>query len=354
MIYTKTVLFLLVFVTVQFATGQSRAEKLDSISQIIAGKNPNVGISIGFIDNDKPHFFNYGKIARTSKDDVDRNSIFEIGSVTKVITANLMAQAHQEGKISIDDFIDKYLPDAFQLPEQLQARIQISDLASHQSGLPDFHFKRILELNPDQPLEINENSIHAIINDSTELKDYGSYRYSNINYVLMGLILENIYESDFENLIKQKILIPAQMGSTVIRANTGKNKVTGYNSKGTEQVYLKWNTFSGPAALLKSNTNDMVNLLQELISGDSRISNATKITERSFFKNTEREVGFGQEIAREGDDVFFYKTGDTFSCSSLLAYSKESDWGIIILLNQKNSDLVRELINANYEQVLAE
>lgn len=348
-----TVLFSLTTLMSQFTFSQSRANKIDSISQTISNKNPNIGISIGFIDHGKPYFFNYGTISRTSESDVDENTIFEIGSVTKVLTANMMAQAHKEGKIEINDFIENYLPNEYKLPENLQGKIQIMDLASHQSGLPDFDFKKILELNPNQPLEVNEKSIHSIINDSLELKDYGNYRYSNINYVLLGMILENIYEKDFETLLKEKILAPARMNSTLTKATTLKNKVIGYNKNGTEQEYLHWNTFSGPAGLLKSNTSDMVKLLQELLLDSSRISNATHITEQTFFKNTEREVGFGQEIAREGNDVFFYKTGDTFSCSSLLAYSKESDWGIIILVNQKNSNLVRDLINTNYEQVLA-
>ena len=169
----------------------------------------------------------------------------------------------------------------------------------------------------------------------------------------MGEILENAYKKDFKDFIYEKILVPADMNSTLTTAMTEKNKVIGYNKEGLKQEYLNWNNFSGPVGLLKSNSSDMVKFIQELLSDNGRISDATKITEETFYKNTNREVGFGQEIAREGNDVFFYKTGDTFSCSSLLAYSKESDWGIIILVNQKNSGLIRDLINTNYEQVLA-
>ncbi|WP_261376883.1 serine hydrolase [Gillisia sp. Hel_I_86] len=109
-----------------------------------------------------------------------------------------------------------------------------------------------------------------------------------------------------------------------------------------------------PAGLLKSNTSDMIKFLKKLLSDEGKISQATGITEKTYFKNTQREIGFGQEIERNGDDTFFYKDGDTFSCSSIIAYDKKSDWGIVIMINQKNPDLIRELINTNYEQAIAE
>lgn len=350
----SSVIILLVIITSQFAFGQSRAKKIDSISQAIHNKNPEVGISIGFIDNGKEYFFNYGKISRKSKLDVDENTIYEIGSVTKLLTANLLAQAQGEGKLKIDDFIDNYLPEEYILSEKIKGKLKILDLASHQSGLPDFDFKNLMELNPNQPLDISKETVHSIINDSTELLDYGNYRYSTISYVLMGMILENIYAKDFDRLVKEKILVPSQMENTLTTDYNVKNKVIGYDINGAEQEYFNWNSLSAPAGLLKSNTSDMTKFLKKLLSNEGKISKATTITENTFYKNTQREIGFGQQIEQNGDDTFFYKTGDTFSGSSILAYDKKSNWGIIILINQHNSDLIRDLINTNYEQALGE
>ncbi len=164
-------------------------KKIDSISQAIYNKHPEVAISIGFIDNGKDYFFNYGNMSRESDLKVDETTIYEIGSITKLFTANIMAQAQHDGKLNIDDFIYEYLPMEIKLSEKIKGKLKISDLASHQSGLPDFDFGTLMELNPKQPLSISKETIHSIINDSTELQDYGHYRYSNISYVLMGLIL---------------------------------------------------------------------------------------------------------------------------------------------------------------------
>lgn len=338
----------------QFTFGQTRAKKIDSISQIIHEKNPEVAISIGFIDNGKEYFFNFGKISRKSKIDVDENTIYEIGSITKLLTANLIAQAQEEGKLNIDDFIDDYIPNEYKLPKKIRNKIKISDLGSHQSGLPDFNFKKLMKLKPKQPLDINKEIIHSIINDSTELSDYGDYRYSNISYVLLGMILEKVYAEDFEKILKEKILVPAKMSNTYTTKFDVKNRVTGYDINGAEQEYFNWNSLTAPAGLLKSNTSDMTKLLKILLSNKGQISKATEISENTYYKNTEREVGFGLEIERIEDDIFFYKTGDTFSCSSIIAYDKKSNWGIVILINQHNSEMIRELINTIYEQALGE
>lgn len=336
----------------QLAFGQSREKKIDSICQAIHIKNPEVGISIGFIDNGKEYFFNYGKISRESNVKVDENTVYEIGSITKLLTANLIVQAQDEGKLKIDDFIDNYLPNEYILSEKIKGKLKISDLASHQSGLPDFDFSKLIELNPKQPLDINKEAIHSIINDSTELLDYGNYRYSNISYVLMGIILENIYSKNFDTLVKEKILVPAHMTKTLTTDFNLKNKVIGYDINGVEQDYFVWNSLFAPAGLLKSNTSDMTKLLKILLTNNRKIGKVTAITEKTFYKNTQMEIGFGQEIERNGEDTFFYKAGDTFSCSSIFAYDKKSNWGIVIMINQKNSDLIRELINTIYEQAL--
>ncbi|MDN3494254.1 serine hydrolase domain-containing protein [Winogradskyella bathintestinalis] len=336
----------------QIIFAQSRAEKIDSVSQIIHNKNPEVAISIGFIDNGKEYFFNYGNISRENNANINKNTIYEIGSITKLLTANLIAQAQEEGKLKIDEFIDDYIPEEYTLPKNIRNKIKISDLASHQSGLPDLDFEKLMKLKPKQPLDVNKETIHSIINDSTELLDYGNYRYSNISYTLLGMILEKVYEEDFEKILRDKILVPAQMSNTYTTKFDVKNRVTGYDINGVEQDYFNWNPLTAPAGLLKSNSSDMTKFLKTLLSNSGQISKATEITENTYYKNTQREVGFGQEIARIQDDTFFYKTGDTFSGSSIIAYDKKSNWGIIILINQHNSDLIRNLFNSNYEKAL--
>jgi CubicO group peptidase (beta-lactamase class C family) len=343
---------LILFTTIQFVHGQSTAKKIDSICRAISNKNPQVGISIGLLDNGKEYFFNYGTISRKNKLAVDQNTIYEVGSVTKLLTANLIIQASNEGKLKIDDFIDDYLPKEYVLSKEIKGKLKISDLASHQSGLPDLDFKKLTELNPKQPLDIDKQTIYSIINENTHLIDYGNYRYSNINFILLGVILEKVYAKDFDTLLKEKIFLPSKMENTLTTSFNVKNKVVGYDFKGVEQDFFVWNSLVAPGGLLKSSTSDMTKFLKVLLSNKGEISKASIIAENTFYKNTEREIGLGQQMERNGEDVFFYKTGNTMGCAAILAYDKKFNWGMIILLNHNSSNLMGELINTNYEQVL--
>lgn len=347
-----TTLILILLITTQIIFGQSSVKKMDSICRSYAVKNPEIAISIGFVENGTTSFLNYGKISKESAQAVNENTIYEIGSITKLLTGNLIAQAHNEGKLKIDDFIDNYLPKEYVLSNEIKGKIKISDLASHQSGLPNFDFKKLMEINPKQPLDITKESVRELINENTKLIDYGSYRYSNISYTLMGMILEKVYEKSFEEVLKEKILLPLKMENTLTNNFNVKNKVTGYEFNGTPQDFFNWNSLIAPAGLVKSNTSDLTKLLKTILSNEGKISKATAIAETTFFKNTEREIGFGQQMERVGDDVYFYKTGNTMGCATIFAYDKKINWGMVILLNHNSPRLIGELIDTNYEYVL--
>lgn len=116
----------------QFAFGPPREKKIDSFSQVTQIKGPEAGINLGFIDNRNKYFSNYGKISRKSKLDLDGNTIYENGSVTKLFHPTLLSQDQYKGKLKIEDFMDNYLPEEHILSKKIQDKLKISDLASHQ------------------------------------------------------------------------------------------------------------------------------------------------------------------------------------------------------------------------------
>ncbi|MDW5289783.1 hypothetical protein [Formosa sp. PL04] len=73
-----------------------------------------------------------------------------------------MAQAIHSKLIEIDAFIDDYLPEDYILSKDIAGKIKISDLGSHPSGLPDLDIQKLIALNPKQPLDIDEETIHAL------------------------------------------------------------------------------------------------------------------------------------------------------------------------------------------------
>lgn len=128
----SSILILLTIIVNQFAFGPPREKKIDSFSQVTQIKGPEAGINLGFIDNRNKYFSNYGKISRKSKLDLDGNTIYENGSVTKLFHPTLLSQDQYKGKLKIEDFMDNYLPEEHILSKKIQDKLKISDLASHQ------------------------------------------------------------------------------------------------------------------------------------------------------------------------------------------------------------------------------
>lgn len=335
-----------------FTFGQNISKKIDSIIKDNYQKNPDVAISVGFINNDEEYYTAYGKLSKESSVDINKNSIFEIASITKILTSNLIAQAVIENKLKPEDYIDNYLPKGYILQKNLKNKIKISDLASHQSGLPDIDFAKLIELNPQQPVSnVTEKTLTSIVNNCSELIDYGKYRYSTIGYTLLGQILEKVYGKSYDEVIREKIITPLQMTNTLTKDFNVKNITAGYNPNGGVQEFFKWN-ITASAGLVKSNASDMLTYLKAVLTSGNPISEAALLTEKLYYKDEKREMGLGLMISTDDQNTIYLKSGDSMGQSSIICYNKAKKWGIIILLNQRNSKMRQNLLNEIYEKVL--
>lgn len=349
---TSLQLLTILILTSTFSFGQDVSKKIDSILKDNYQKNPQVGISVGFIRNNKEYYTAYGNLNAAGQDKIDEKSLFEIASITKILTANLIAQAVMEHKIKLEDYIDHYLPKQYVLHENLKNKIKISDLASHQSGLPDIDFGKLIELNPQQPISnVTEETLSTLINTCTELKDYGTYRYSTIGYTLLGQIIEKVYYKTYDEIIREKIINPLHMTHTLTKDFDVPNRTVGHNPEGGIQEFFTWNV-TAPAGLVKSNAFDMVKFLKAVLNKETAIGKAAIITEKIYYKDEKREMGLGTNIMTDEKNTVYLKSGDSMGQSSIICYNRAENWGIIILLNQRNSKMRQNLLNEIYDTVL--
>lgn len=335
-----------------FSFGQDITKKIDSIIKDSHQKNPDVGVSVGFIQNNEEFYTAYGNLNAESQIAINKNSLFEIASITKILTTNLIAQAVIDHKIKLDDYIDGFLPKGYVLHKNLKNKIKISDLASHQSGLLDIDFGKLIELNPQQPVSsVTEKTLTTLVNNCSELADYGKYRYSTIGYVLLGQILEKVYGKTYDEIIREKIIGPLQMTNTLTKDFDVKNKTIGHNPTGSIQEFFKWN-ITAPAGLVKSDASDMVGFLKAVLDKETAVGKAAIITEKIFYKVENRELGLGINILTDDKNTIYLKSGDSMGQSSIICYNRTKNWGIIILLDQRNSKMRQDLLNEIYDTVL--
>ncbi|WP_126246200.1 serine hydrolase domain-containing protein [Chitinophaga rhizosphaerae] len=335
-----------------FSFGQDYHKRIDSLIKASHLENPEIGISVGFLHNNAPFFTAYGKISKESQQDIDRNSVFEIASITKIITANLIAQAAIENKLKLDDYIDAYLPRQYVLHKNIANKIKISDLASHQSGLADLDFAKYIEMDPQQPLRnFTQENLTALVNNCTELTDYGRYRYSTVGFALLGQIVENVYGKSYDDMLRERMVRPLRLTATLTRDFNVKNMTTGHSPNGTVQEFFKWNV-AAAAGLVKSNAADMVKFLKAILDSESTIGKAALITEKIFYKDEKRELGLGTNIVTDDNNTLYMKSGDSMGQSCIICYNRARNWGVIILLDYRNSKMRNELLNRISEIIL--
>lgn len=325
-------------------TAQQILNHIESIIENIHTSNPEIGISVGLVLKGDQHFFSYGNINRKDSLKINNETIFEIGSVTKLITSYLISQQVELGKIDLDDYIDDHFPSHIKLNSAIKNKIKISDLASHQSGLPDFDIQYLLTNNPENPFdEVTKKMVDSILINTSDLSTQGTYKYSNISYILLGYILENTYKDSYQNILWKNLLVPLKMNTTLTSEFDGnKNQTIGYNANNEPKNLFNWNSIFAPAGLIKSNSSDMLKFVIELLNQENEKIN-TRI-ENTYFKNTYIELGLGLNILRDHKNIVYAKSGDSLGQSCVLGYNPDKKWGVIILTNQANS-VARQLFS---------
>ena len=117
------------------STGEIREILVKRVDQ----QKQAVGIVAGVIEPAGRRVVAHGNLAKGDARTLDGDTIFEIGSVTKVFTSLLLADMVNRKEVSLDDPAAKYLPEHVRMPERGGKPITLFDLSTHSSGLPPLH-----------------------------------------------------------------------------------------------------------------------------------------------------------------------------------------------------------------------
>jgi CubicO group peptidase (beta-lactamase class C family) len=135
---------------------------------------------------------------------------FNIGSINKIFTAIAITQLATAHKLSLDDTVDRYLPD---FPADKAKQITIRQLLTHRSGLGDFFGEKYLSIAKDR-LQSNNDYIPLFRDNPLQFAPGSDQSYSNAGYVLLGAIIEKVSGEDYYDYIRKHVTAPAGMNDT--------------------------------------------------------------------------------------------------------------------------------------------
>jgi serine-type D-Ala-D-Ala carboxypeptidase/endopeptidase len=157
---------------------------------------------------------------------VEVNTLFQIGSVTKVFTTTLLLQLRDEGRIALDDPVVQYLPAHVETPwstEDALAIPTLRQLATHSAGLPRNPPNR--RDRPGSPSVMEPYSIAELYQGLAMTKFMfrpgTSWQYSNYGFALLGHVLERATGRPYEALLHEQLLTPLAMVDTKISLTAG-------------------------------------------------------------------------------------------------------------------------------------
>ncbi len=290
---------------------------------------------------------NYGTAARDGGGPVNSNTIYEIGSITKVFTGILLAEAVNDGKMKLDDPIQGYLPGGVYAPDYKGIPITLNELATHRSGLPR-------DLNSD-----SLSDLYAWLNGFRLSRAPGAeYVYSNLGYSLLGDILARNANADYGTLVFQSVSQPLGLMDTAdaLSAEQMSRLAQGYAYDGSLARYFPDSGAMAPAGYLHSTLNDLTRFVIDNMQPDSTpLAAALSLAQTSQSEGSNPGTGtaLGWEIDRLGKpDERIWKGGGTPGFTSYVSFNKDGSSGFVLLSNGQFidnlvPDMIRLLHDAN-------
>lgn len=256
---------------------------------------------------------------------------YEIGSITKTMTAALLAQAVLEDKLLLTDTIDKYL----ELPAG-KVYPTIEALLTHTSGLDEEYYEWSMlsylihpEKNPFRGL--TEKTVREEF-QRTKLKQGKEYKfeYSNYGFALLGLVLEEVYGTDYTSLVNEYLQEHLAMKDTHV--SNGDADFEGNWIWEAEDAYI-------PAGAVVSDITDMLLYAEAQLNSDSALSMCHQTLRQVNHKDTwERMGGFcidevGMSWMIDTENGIIWHNGATGVHTSYLGFCPEENTAVVVLSN---------------------
>ena len=218
-----------------------------------------IGIEVGLATSEGRTYAGQGAVAKGGAQPT-KDTVFEIGSITKVFTALLLADMIERQEVGLDDPVSKYLPPSVTVPSRNGRAITLADLTTHTSGLPRIPSNMDATSLDNPYADYDTDKLQAFLSAYQLTRDPGAqWEYSNLGAGLLGVALARRAGVSYEQLVKTRILDPLGMKSTAITLSAdARRRLATPHDAGLSPVGL-WdlNALAGAGAL-RSTAEDLL------------------------------------------------------------------------------------------------
>ncbi len=299
----------------------------------------NAALIIGLTQRGKRAVLGFGRLSATNAAPPDTQTLFEIGSVTKVFTAIALARLELDGKVKLADTLRVSLPEKVTLASVLEP-VTLLHLATHTSGLPrlpgNLDTSAANLANPYAKYDAGQ--LYQFLASAKPNNPPGRLMdYSNVGFALLGHVLTLKAEQPYEELVRSALLEPLGMTNTAIRlTDEQRSRLTrGHSPKGEEVAGWDFDVFA-PTGAFRSNADDMLTFIE------ANLTNAETPAGRSLTRVRQLQkvgdagdlpLGWQREKTLQGGLEVYWHNGGTGGYVSFIAFNRTQQIGVVVLSN---------------------
>ena len=324
----------------RFGHAQELEKKVTVLAEPYLDSETVVGMSIGMIQNGKTVQVHLGHLSAGGPKPTSE-SIYEIGSISKVFTGILLGDAVTRGDVTLDQDAQDLLPEGVSMPKGKSRAISLLDLSIHRSGLPRLP-DNFGTPNTENPYEkYTSKQAYEFLNAYKLTKEPGAKgEYSNFAASLLGHLLNRKAGMSYDDLLAARIANPLGMNDTRVEFNDSMRKrlATPYVASGVEAK--NWDFADMPGAGgIRSSTTDMMKFAEACLNPpENETGKAIRLAWREHHPGGggSPKMGLGWHFAGDGTR---WHNGQTGGYHSMLLINRQLQIAVVLLTNTSTGEV---------------
>lgn len=309
-----------------------------------------VGIVVAVTDPSGHRTIAYGARSLEDREPVSGRTVYDIGSLTKVFTALLLAQDVEQGHLKLNGPVRGCVAQPTGLLAPTGGReVTFADLATHTSGLP-LRPDNLVSKDPENKYAgYTEEDLLAFLAKFQSQKPPGTaYEYSNVGYGLLGVALSRCNQRDFASLLRTRITAPLGMSDTAIEptADMREREAAGYDMDFRRAPHWDFGALA-PAGSLRSTADDLIKFLDAALglkpSALTPSFGGMTSVERKGGMLPATAIALGWNIYRHDGREVVWKNGNVGGFRAFMGYETTSRTGVVALANMQTAQGVDDI-----------
>ncbi len=317
------------------------------------GPKHTAGLVIGLLDADGTRRVLSAGKADNGAVQLDANTVFEIGSISKTFTNALLADMVRRGEVKLDQTVQSLLPSTVKMPTRNGKEITLLDLATATSGLPRMpsNFKPKDPANPFADYTVEQ--LYEYLNGLTLARDIGAqYEYSNTGMGLLGHVLALRLKKTYFQAVEERVLKPLGMKDTRIDLTPSMQSRLALGHDQAGKIVANWDIPSlAGAGALRSTVNDMFKFLAANLDSTSKPLGPTLAITHGTRRPTtipNMTIGLAWHILKSPGGTIVWHNGGTGGYRTFTGFDAAKRVGVVLLTNSAVSadDVALHLIDS--------